>query len=73
MLYNRTCGKKHIQMIMTHETNEAPVILNAHQRVETAVKGLLESLRCSQDPEIRRSADEWMERMARYQDQNENE
>jgi hypothetical protein len=60
-------------MITTHEPNEAAVIPSAHQRVETAVKGLLESLRCSQDPEIRRSADEWMERMTRYQEQNENE
>ena len=60
-------------MIVTYEQNEAPVLSSAHQRVETAVKGLLESLRCSQDPEIRRSVDEWMERMTRYEQQNEGE
>lgn len=60
-------------MIPIHEQNGASAPNGAHERIENAVKSLLASFRCSQDPEIRRSADAWIERLFRDQEQKEAE
>jgi hypothetical protein len=47
-------------MMMSANTKTAALTPSAYERVETALRHLLECLQCSPDPEIRHSAKLWM-------------